>query len=58
MSKHTIPSGFTMEYDCKMKMVSEKSTYNVISQADHKLEISFQKEEKLYHFETNFTNLI
>lgn len=53
-----LPSGFTMEYDCKMKLTSEKSTYNVLSQADHKLEISFEKGEKLYHFETNFTNLI
>lgn len=56
--ENILPSGFVMEYDCRMKLASEKATYNILSQADYKLEISFQKGEKLYHFETNFTNLI
>lgn len=58
MDTGILPRSITIEYGCKMNITSERSSYNDLSQADHKLEISFEKGDKLYHFETNFTNLI
>ena len=50
--------GFTMEYDVKMSIATGKTAFNVLSNPDHKVEITFYISDKQRHYQTTLSDLM